>query len=165
MSYHRTLGACAAGLLLLGSLAARAGSIPSFSIASGQYGFRKEIPHSLGVDLEVRTPWSWKLFRPVVGLLTNSTGGAYLYSGIVFDVPLPGHLHLTPGFAPGVILSRGDGDLGSRVEFRSSLEVSYSPVEALRIAVAFSHISNARLTQHNPGVEVLTLGVIFPAGD
>ncbi len=161
----RISGACAAGLLLLGSMAAQADSIPSFGIASGQYGFRNEIPHSLGIDLQVRAPWSWKLFRPVAGLLVNSTGGAYLYSGIVLDVPLPGRVHLTPGFAPGVILSRGDGDLGSRVEFRSSLEVSYSPVDALRIAVAFSHISNARLTQHNPGVEVLTLGVVFPAGD
>ncbi len=165
MSRHRLSTACAAGLLLLGPLRAQAGSIPQFGIALGQYGFRNEIPHSLGIDLEIRTPWSWKWFRPVAGVVANSTGGAYLYSGIVFDVPLPGRFHLTPGFAPGVILFRGDGDLGSRVEFRSSLEVSFSPADALRIAVAFSHISNARLTQHNPGVEVLTLGVIFPAGD
>jgi hypothetical protein len=165
MSRHRLSTACAAGLLLLGPLSAQAGSIPQIGIAMGQYGFRKEIPHALGIDLQLRTPSSWNWFRPVAGVLTSSTGAAYLYSGIVFDVPLPGRFHLTPGFAPGVILFRGDGDLGSRVEFRSSLEVSFSPADALRIAVAFSHISNARLTQHNPGVEVLTLGLMFPAGD
>ena len=165
MSLHRLSTACAAGLLLLGSLKAQAGSVPQFGIGLGEYGFRKEIPHSLAIDSQLRTPWSWNWFRPVAGVLANSTGGAYLYSGIVFDVPLPVRFHLTPGFAPGVILFRGDGDLGSRVEFRSTLEVSFSPADALRIAVALSHISNARLTQHNPGVEVLTLGVIFPAGD
>src|SRR5712664_2735098 len=107
MSRHRLSTACAAGLLLLGPLRAQAGSIPQFGIALGQYGFRNEIPRSLGIDLEIRTPWSWKWFRPVAGVVANSTGGAYLYSGIVFDVPLPGRFHLTPGFAPGVILFRG----------------------------------------------------------
>jgi Lipid A 3-O-deacylase (PagL) len=162
---HRTSRARAAALLFIASLGARAGSIPSFGLAAGEYGFRKEIPHSLGIDVQVRSPWRWNVFRPVAGLLANSSGGTYLYAGILIDVPLPARLHLTPGFAPGVILSRGDGDLGSRAEFRSSLELSVSPIDALRVALAFSHISNARLTQHNPGVEVLTLGVVFPAGE
>jgi hypothetical protein len=33
----------------------------------------------------------------------------------------------------------------------------------VRIGVAFSHISNARLGTSNPGVEVLTLRLAFPA--
>jgi hypothetical protein len=165
MPDHRISSACAAGLLLIAPMAARAEPGLSFGIATGQYGMRKEIPHALGIDLQLRMPWSWSVIRPVAGVLTTSTGTAYLYSGIIFDVPLPARMHLTPGFAPGVVLSKGDGDLGSPVEFRSSIELSFSPVETLRVGLAFSHISNARLGQRNPGVEVLTLGISIPAGD
>lgn len=163
LSNHRMAWACSACLLLLGSLPARAEPATSFSIATGQLGMRKEVPHALAIELEIRPPWRWNLVRPVAGLLTSSTGGAYVYSGFVIEVPLPGGLQLSPGFAPGVVLANGGRDLGSPLEFRSSLEVSFAPMEALRIGVGFSHISNAGLTSHNPGVEVLVLSIAFPA--
>jgi hypothetical protein len=131
----------------------------------GQYGLRKEIPHALGIEMEVRPPWRWTVFRPVAGLLTTTRGTAFLYSGVAIEIPLPGGLRLTPGFAPGVLLARGDGDLGSRLEFRSSLELSIAPVEAVRLGIGFSHISNAHLADHNPGVEVFTVKIAVPAGD
>jgi lipid A 3-O-deacylase len=161
MPDRRIRFACAAGLLLLGPLQARAEPPLSLAIGTGQYGMRKEIPHALGIELQVRSPWRWNLIRPVAGILTSSSGGAYLYSGFVIEVPLPGGLQLNPGFAPGVVLASA-GDLGSPIEFRSSLEISFSPADAFRIGVSFSHISNAGLGDHNPGVEVLMLSLAFP---
>jgi hypothetical protein len=137
--------------------------VTSFAIATGQYGMRKEVPHSVGFELQLRTPWRWNLFRPIAGLLTSSGGGAFVYTGLVFEIELPLGLQLSPGFAPGIALARTDSDLGSAIEFRSSLELSAAVGEQLRVGLAFSHISNARLGERNPGVEVLVLGIAFPA--
>ena len=158
-----TCAAAAAFLLLLAVPAARAEPVTSFAIATGQYGMRKEVPHSLGIEVQVRTPWRWNLFRPVAGFLTSAGGGAYIYTGFMIEFELPLGLQLSPGFAPGIALARTDSDLGNAIEFRSSLELSVAVGERLRAGVAFSHISNARLGDRNPGVEVLVLGVAFPA--
>jgi Lipid A 3-O-deacylase (PagL) len=155
--------AWAAGLLLLAPAALRAEPTEtSVVIATGQYGMRKEIPHSLGIELQIRPPWHWSLVRPTFGLLTSANGGAYVFSGLVVEIPLPAGFELTPGFAPGVVLASSGGDLGYPVEFRSSLEVSWSPGPAMRLGLAFSHISNAHLGDRNPGVETLMLSFVFP---
>ena len=158
-----TCAGAAALLLLLASPSLRAEPVTSFAIATGQYGMRKEVPHSLGIEVQLRTPWRWYLFRPVAGFLTSAAGGAYLYTGFMIEFELPLGLQLSPGFAPGIALARTDSDLGNAIEFRSSLELSMAVGERLRVGVAFSHISNARLGDRNPGVEVLVLGIAFPA--
>jgi len=134
MPVHRVTCALAAASILLGSASARAEPV-SFALSTGQYGLRKEIPHALGIEMEVRPPLRWTVLRPVAGLLTTTGGTAFLYSGVAIEIPLPGGLRLTPGFAPGVVLARGDGDLGSRLEFRSSLELSFAPAETMRRSV------------------------------
>jgi hypothetical protein len=155
---------CAAVLLFLGPMRARAERVPaSFAMATGQYGMRKESPHAVGIDLQLRPPFRWNLVRPNVGLLASADGGAFLYSGFVIEVPLPAGFQLNPGFAPGVVLA-GTGYLGSPVEFRSSIEVAFSAAEALRLGIGFSHISNAGLAKRNPGVEVLMFSITFAVG-
>jgi hypothetical protein len=160
-----TCAGAAALLLLFASPAARAEPVTSFAIATGQYGMRKEVPHSLGIELQLRTPWRWNLIRPIAGLLTSGGGDAYLYTGFMIEFELPLGLQLCPGFAPGIALARTGSDLGNAIEFRSSLELSVAVGERLRAGLAFSHISNARLGDRNPGVEVLVLGIAFPAED
>jgi Lipid A 3-O-deacylase (PagL) len=160
---RRTCACGAALLVLLGSAGARAAPATSFGIATGQYGMRAGVPHALGIELQVRTPWRWTLFRPVAGLLTSSAGGAYVYSGLAIEIELPLALQLTPGFAPGIALGGMRRDLGYPIEFRSSLELSVAAGDHLRVGVGFSHVSNARLGDHNPGVEVLVLGIEYPA--
>jgi len=150
--------------LLLAAFGASGEVGTSVAVSTGQLGMRKEIPHALGIDVQLRPPWHWYLVRPVAGVLTSSNGGAYVYSGIAIEIPLPAGFQLTPGFAPGVVLASGGRDLGSPIEFRSSIELSFAPAEPVRLGVGFSHISNAGLTQHNPGVELLTFSVAIPAG-
>jgi len=162
---RRVACACAVASLLLVRVPVRADVPASVVIATGQYGMRKEIPHALGIELQVRPPWRWSLVRPTVGLLTTANGGAFLFSGVQVEIPLPLRLHLSPGFAPGVVLANGQGNLGSPIEFRSSLELSWSPGDPLRMGVSFSHISNARLGDRNPGVEALMLSFAFPGNE
>jgi lipid A 3-O-deacylase len=161
---HRRIASASAAFLLVGAAAARADR-GAVAMGAGQYGIRKEIPHSLGMELEVRAPWRWAVVRPVAGLLATTGGAAYVYAGAGLEIPLGGSVRLTPGFAPGVVLASGEGDLGSAIEFRSSLELSVAPDPLVRVGLGFSHISNAHLGARNPGVEVLTLRFAFGSTD
>jgi hypothetical protein len=151
-----------AAVLALVSVAARGEESPTVVISTGQLGMRKEIPHALAIDVQVRPPLRWSIVRPVVGVLTSSKGGAYVYSGVAAEFPIGSGFEISPGFAPGLVLSSADRNLGYPIEFRSSIELS-AAVRSTRIGLTFSHISNARLGSHNPGVEVLTFSVSFPA--
>ena len=154
--------ACAAAITVLVAAPARADSAMSVAMATGQYGMRKEIPHSLEFGLEVRPPWTWGPLRPIAGVL-GSGSGALVYSGIALGIDLPARLQLTPSFAPALALAGADRDLGFPLEFRSSLELSVATGDRVRLGLAFSHISNAKLGDRNPGVEVLALTVAISA--
>jgi lipid A 3-O-deacylase len=130
----------------------------SVGISSGPYGLRAGLPRELGFQVDLRAPWKWGLVRPVLGVLAGSSGGGYLFTGLVLDLPLPWGIQVSPGFAPGVVISQGNRDLGSPIEFRSSIEVSRQIASPVRLFVSFSHLSNGGLTHHNPGVETLMLG-------
>jgi len=152
-------------VLLLATGPALAEGTTTVGLSSGQYGLRGGLPRELGFQVDLRAPWQWGPVRPVLGVLAGSSGGGYLFTGLVLDLPLPGGLQVSPGFAPGVVLSRGNRDLGSPIEFRSSIEVSRRIVSPVRLFVSFSHLSNGGLTQHNPGVETLMLGLeVAPSG-
>ncbi|HTP40436.1 MAG TPA: acyloxyacyl hydrolase [Steroidobacteraceae bacterium] len=57
---------------------------------------------------------------------------------------------------------RGAPDLGSKLEFLSSIELSRELVAGQRIGIAFQHISNAHLGRINPGSEILQLSYALP---
>jgi len=145
-------------VMALASIGARGAELPTVVVSTGQLGMRKEIAHALAIDVQVRPPWQWNLLLPVAGVLTSSKGGAYLYTGVAAEIPLGGSVLLSPCFAPGVVLASADRDLGYPIEFRSALELSAS-ILSVRMGLSVSHISNARLGSHNPGVEVLTFSV------
>jgi hypothetical protein len=147
-------------VVLLAASPALAGGT-SVGVSSGQYGLRAGQPREVGIQVEVRPPWQWGPLRPVVGALAGSSGGGYLFTGLVLELPLPGGVLVSPGFAPGIVLSQGQRDLGSPIEFRSSIEVSKLLVSPMRLVVSFSHISNGGLTHHNPGVETMMFGFEF----
>src|SRR5438105_14296788 len=88
MPEHRVAGALAAALIMLGSTSAP-GEPVSFALSTGRYGLRKEIPHALGIEMEVRPPWRWTVFRPVAGLLTTKAGTTFVYSGVSIEFTVP----------------------------------------------------------------------------
>jgi hypothetical protein len=147
-------------VLLLSAGPALAGAT-SVSVSSGQYGLRAGQGHEVGIEVEVRPPWQWGPLRPVVGALAGSSGGGYLFTGLVLELPLPGGIQLSPGLGTGIVLSQGQRDLGSPIEFRSSIELSRLLVPPVRLAISFSHLSNGGLSHHNPGVETMMLGFEF----
>lgn len=112
------------------------------------------------VDLRVEYRSSYKIFgiaKPWLGFELTSDVAAYGAAGILVDIYFGRRIVLTPSFGAG-IYADGDGkDLGSDVEFRSQIELGYRFDDRSRLALAFSHISNAGLSETNPGTEIATV--------
>src|SRR5262249_57482923 len=91
------------------------------------------------------------IFKPGVGVMGTSDGGAYGYAGIALDLYFGNRIVVRMGFAPGAYY-RGHGlDLGDVLEFRSSGEIAYRFEDRSRLGVTAFHLSNASLGRINPG--------------
>jgi hypothetical protein len=136
---------------------------PSFlSVGAGWYDFNDDQD---AIDLRVEYRSGHKIFgrvKPWIGLEVTSDVAAYGVGGILADIFFGRRIVLTPSFGVGVYTD-GDGkDLGSAVEFRSQLELGYRFDDRSRLALAVSHISNAHLTEQNPGTEIATIYYHLP---
>lgn len=98
----------------------------------------------------------WQI-KPYVGVEFNDEGAMYGVGGLYYDFPMAPHWYLTPSIGAGLWHDGGGPDLGHAVEFRSQLDLAYEFSNGHRLAVGFSHISNASLGDHNPGTEILDL--------
>ncbi len=131
---------------------------PSFlSVGIGWYDINDDQD---AIDLRVEYRSKVKILgfvKPWVGVEITSDAAAYGIVGVLADIYFGRRFVLTPSFGVGVYAD-GDGkDLGSAIEFRSQLELGYRFDNRSRMALAFGHISNAHLTDQNPGSEILTL--------
>lgn len=106
--------------------------------------------------------WDRGDVRPFGGVMFTGDSAAYAYAGVLLDFPLGRRLNLTLSFAPGAF-HRGDGkNLGHGLEFRSQIELAYRFSGGSRLGLAFSHMSNASISENNPGAESLVLTYAFP---
>lgn len=112
--------------------------------------------------LEYRSDWRWWMFKPFGGVMGNADGGGYVYAGVLIDLFFGNRIVVTPSFAPGAYIEGDSKDLGSVLEFRSQIEVSYRFDNRSRLGVALSHMSNAGIGDDNPGTENLVLTYAVP---
>ncbi len=136
-------------------------------VAAGSFNeFKSKRNGAVTVDLtlpySIDLPYDWWFVQPFVGAMITSKNAAYGYAGFKLDYPMNENIYLTPSFAPG-LFSHGDGkDLGYWIEFRSGMEVSWKFDNNNRLGLEVAHISNAGLSNKNPGVELLTLSWTYP---
>tara|TARA_B100000029_G_scaffold315100_1_gene307515 strand:+ start:1702 stop:2214 length:513 start_codon:yes stop_codon:yes gene_type:complete len=87
---------------------------------------------------------------PITGGFLTEKNAFYLYSGAQAEYDL-GLITVTPSFAPGYY-NFGDGkDLGSALEFKSEVQVSFNLSDSTEFGMSYNHISNASLGDKNPG--------------
>lgn len=134
------------------------------SVNVGWFDITQQDNEATQLGVEYRMAPIWYGLRPIVGIFGTSDDSVYGYAGLHWDFELLDNLYLSPNFAAGAY-SHGDGkDLGGAIEFRSGIEASYEFPNDHRLGVAFNHLSNASIYDHNPGVEVLMVNYSIPLG-
>ena len=150
------------GGLLLSARPAAADDPAFINLSLGYFDVWKHDDSALAAGAEWQSGWRLWIFQPILGGMVTTDGSLYGYGGIATDIFFGNRWVLTPSFAVGAY-SEGDGkDLGSTIEFRSSIAFAYRFDDRSRVGVRFYHLSNAGIGDHNPGVEVLDLTYSIP---
>ena len=87
---------------------------------------------------------------PITGGFFNRKKCFYLYTGVQAEYEL-GFLTITPSFAPGYYNYGNGKDLGSPLEFKSEVQMSFDLSDNSHLGMSYNHISNASLGTKNPG--------------
>jgi len=102
--------------------------------------------------------------KPFSGIEFTSDSAVYLITGIYLEDNLgeliisdENNWNLTPSFGLGYYEDGNGKKLGSKIEFRTTLEFSYQLENFDRIGISFGHISNANIGNKNPGAEIISL--------
>lgn len=111
---------------------------------------------------EYRPSYYLWIAHPFLGVEATHLGSTYLYGGLMADVRFGDHLILSPSAALGWYSQGNARDLGHPLEFRTGIEAAWRFDDGMRVGVAFHHLSNAGLSDWNPGIEELTLTLSFP---
>lgn len=111
--------------------------------------------------LEVRRSTLIERLAILGGLAGNEDGGAWIYGGARYDLPIGSRWALAPGLAV-TLYERGDGkELGQTLEFRSSIELARRISERFRVGFVFYHLSNASISKTNPGANSAVFNFAF----
>ncbi len=107
--------------------------------------------------------------KPFVGIETTTDSAFYFLGGIYLEDNL-GKLisgkenkwNFTPSFGLGYYDDGNGKKLGNKLEFRTTLELSYQLNNNDRIGFSLGHISNANIGNKNPGAEIISLSYQKP---
>ena len=96
---------------------------------------------------------------PVTGFMITENNAGYIYTGVQAQYSI-GNLNITPSFSPG-LYGEGDGkDLGHVLEFKSELQLSLDLFSNSELGFSYNHISNASLSDKNPGANSYTFNFL-----
>ena len=87
---------------------------------------------------------------PITGGFLTENSAAYFYSGVQAEYEV-GIFKITPSFAPGYYHDGNGKDLGSPIEFKSEVQLSFNLSKTSKFGMSYNHISNASLGDKNPG--------------
>jgi hypothetical protein len=101
-------------------------------------------------------------FKPWLGAEITTKGGLYGAGGILYDWQVIDNFYIVPSIGAGLYSDGGGKDLGHTLQFRTQLEIQYELEDNSRFSLAYSHISNASLSDRNPGAEIFSLYYHMP---
>lgn len=132
------------------------------AVSAGAFDCYKQVNPAAELGLQWRG--SGRLWRlgPMAGAMATTDGAFNAYLGMSLDVPLGEHLALRASVAPGAYAKGRGKELHSVFQIRSGIEAAWRFGTRLRVGVELYHLSNADLTEVNPGEESLVLTVAVP---
>jgi lipid A 3-O-deacylase len=152
--------AMAVGALLTGTAGAQTLSLDDPSYLSLGVGGFDVLHNETAAEFRLEYRDNTRLLgflKPLGGILATSEGGAYAYFGFATDIYFGQHFVVMPNANVG-LWQKGNGkDLGSWVEFKTGAEFAWRFDDHSRLGLSLHHISNAGLTQRNPGEESIEL--------
>lgn len=104
----------------------------------------------------------FNLLRPQFVFIVPELRSLFFGLGLGIEIPAFYHFYIIPSFTPGIYLKGSGRDLGYPLEFRTSFEIAYEWKNCVRLGTQFYHISNASLSNRNPGANALTVFIAFP---
>ena len=87
---------------------------------------------------------------PITGGFITENSAIYVYTGVESEFDM-GFFKITPSFAPGYYHYGNGKDLGSPLEFKTEVQMSFDISDSTYLGVSYNHISNASLGDKNPG--------------
>lgn len=101
---------------------------------------------------------------PFVGGWFTTEGSAYGYAGLGVEWVIDDHYVIFPFSGFGFYNRGGGKDLGSFFEFRSGVELGYRFDNGYQLGLNVTHLSNAGISDTNPGTELITFRLAAPLG-
>ena len=106
-------------------------------------------------------------FKPFVGFLRTRYESHYAYTGLsrtskFTDKPTGLAVNISLGAGYYTHGDKGDTDLGYPLELRSSGGLLWLFADGTRIGIHYAHLSNANISDVNPGTELLTITYELP---
>lgn len=115
----------------------------------------------IGIEYRFAPLESLYNLMPTVGFTLNADQAYWIYGGVRYDFELNKKWVLTPNWAISYYNEGDSTDLGSDIEFRTGLELSYKLSAHSRLGVGGYHLSNGGLATRNPGSNSIILSYNF----
>lgn len=135
----------------------------SLSFSAGQLGLTDELKDPQWYGVEVRFA-SFSRFGivPGAGFHRAGCGANYVYADFRLPIWLSNRWVLSPHFGTGLFTDSDQVNLGHDIQFRSGIEIAYRTRGNLQIGLGITHLSNASLSQLNPGTETIGVSLSMP---
>lgn len=101
---------------------------------------------------------------PLLGGFVTTEAAAFGYAGFGIEWLIEDQFVVMPFTGVGIYNRGGGPDIGSFVEFRSGLELGWRFDNDYQIGITALHLSNAGISDTNPGLELVTVRVGIPLG-
>lgn len=138
-------------------------AVPMINLTFGKVGaFDDEFEADrYGIEYRFRPFEKWNLI-PAIGYTFSVDNDSFFYTDLRYDYWLNSRWILIPSLGVGVFTNGENLDLGNDLEFRSGLELAYRFNTNYRMGVALFHLSNAGISDNNPGTESLVFSLSIP---
>jgi lipid A 3-O-deacylase len=136
---------------------------PAFLVfGAGYFDFNKQDNTAVEARLEYHSDYKFLGFKPFGGVTGTSDNGYFVYAGIWLDLFWGRRWVTSVSVAPGYYENGKGIDLGHHFEIRSQFELAYRFDNRSRLGFSISHMSNASVSDSNPGQETLSINYSFP---